>query len=166
MPLDSGRAWPLPSLLKLPLNTIMLGAVYFQGTCEVSLWEGPGQDEVDLNCCPEEFGDSHTGLWAAMSQGCWEKAKVRNWVKQEDARRQWGRKWEMLLVNPAREVLAAGAMGRTPSMESDMREFGIWFHHSSTIWLNFSASVSLSVKWAHTRYLGQGLPRRTLLWTC
>lgn len=154
MPLASGRAWPPPRLLKLPLNTVMLGAVDFRGTFEVGLWEEPGQDEVDLNCCPAEFGDGHTGLWAAMSQGCWEKAKIRNWVKQEDACRQWEWKWELPLVNPARKVLAADAIGRTPSMESDMHGFRNWFHDSPAAWLNFSASVSLSVKWAHARCLG------------
>lgn len=105
---DNGRAWPLAGLFKLPLNTITLDAFHSQGTLEVNLWEEAGQDEVDLNCCPSEFGDCRAGLWAALWQGCWEKTKPeielsrRMWVDSEGGSRRcclWtkpGQSWPLM----------------------------------------------------------------------
>lgn len=63
-------------------------------------------------------------------------------------------------MSRARAAPAADAVGRKPSVESDARGAGIWFHRSPTVRPNFPASVSLSVKWDDARCLGQGLALR------
>lgn len=104
------------------------------------------RDEVDVTCCPSEFGDCHTGAWAAMGQGCWEKAKA-----------------EIELSGRHRQAVRAEAVAA--SREPGWRWAGcwcggvrFWLPRLPTVWLDltFPAVVSLSVKWAHARCLGQG----------